>query len=1218
MADGGKVIIKIDGDIKDFKNSIDHVKGGLNTLNKGFAIAGAAATVAFGAATKVGMEFESQMSTVSAISGATAKDLQILTDKAEEMGIKSAFSAKQAGQAMEYMAMAGWKTEEMLGGVEGIMNLAAASGEDLANVSDIVTDAMTAFGLSADKSGEFADVLASASSNANTNVGLMGETFKYVAPAAGALGFNIQDTAVAIGLMANAGIKGSQAGTALRSTITRMAKPTKESAVAMDKLGLKITNADGSMKSFNQIMVDMRKGFKGMTADQKASTAAMLGGQEAMSGLLAIANASESDFKKLTAAIDNSAGSAEQMAEVKLDNLQGQITLLGSSMEGLGIAIYDKFGNNFKNVVKDAIQGVNTITTKLTNGELDGALTGIAVSITAIGTAIVGLNVAFVIDDISRALRGEEAATKAVIAVQEIWNLVCSTSPIFLIGTAIAAVTAGLVVLYQTTSKAAEEERAYNRAVAEQTSKINESTESIKSRHQSIVDSTKASLSEIEYVGTLTNELDKLTDANGKVKEGYEGRVSFILGQLNDALGTEYSMTDGVIQKYGELKQSIFDVIEAKKLEILQEAAKEEYASALKERIELQKNANDAYIAASPYLDEYYSKMQAITEAEKIYKDASESARNGDEVAAGQLQNLAVSLDNTKKAYDDFNKKHGEAIQNYIKADEALSNNIETTSGYENAMERASKSTEDGIKAFEDFISNMGEGSGKVKTFSQDCEETIANLGNKVTEALGVYNNALDLYLKNQNTATKAALDEANKNLTSAITDYTNAGGEFSGGLVTGFNTNGELSKIDLNPMLTAISEKETNAKGLGNDFALGYGKGIKEGSNSAVNEAISMAQRALAAIQKTQNSHSPAKKTAFLGDDFDAGFALGIKRKSDIVEDSVRGMTLHAIDTLEETMLDSRTEVQKVMDEMNKTLLDSELKYNKESERLKDSKSETDKKYLERLKDDADKERKIYDALQRDIENSKKNIVSYFKEIAENAFDSIEEVQKAQNDMLNKLKGFKGLYESKVVAIANGQELKVDTLTDQKARKGWMKRYEKLLMSIKDRKGVSSEFFKELRDLSIEDGMKVAEMLAQMDDTAFEQYMKDWQDTEDTAKSISKILFKDEAESVANEVTAAFDKNVADFFGIGEDSAKQFGEGFMNKLNTMMNSFKATISMSLSDIMPDVAYEGGGGNTSNTNIYNFTSTNQTLHEQMLELQAAKLIEFMRGARDDL
>lgn len=359
-----------------FRKGLDRIGGaaqkGLSVTSKVLGGAATAVTALGGAAIKVGSDFEAGMSEVQAVSGASGEALEQLKEKAKEMGAKTKFSATESAEAMNYMAMAGWKTEDMLGGIEGIMNLAAASGEDLATTSDIVTDALTAFGMSASDSTHFADILAAASSNANTNVGLMGETFKYVAPLAGSLGYSAEDTATAIGLMANAGIKGSQAGTSLRSIMTRLAKPTKESQAAMDALGLSITDGSGKMKPLSEIVGDMRKGFSGLTKDEKASYAAMLGGQEAMSGLLAIVNASDKDFKKLSGAINDCNGSAAEMAKIMQDNLQGQITILQSGLEGLGVSLYETMQDTAKDVVKEAQGMVQQLQDAFNEGGFQG------------------------------------------------------------------------------------------------------------------------------------------------------------------------------------------------------------------------------------------------------------------------------------------------------------------------------------------------------------------------------------------------------------------------------------------------------------------------------------------------------------------------------------------------------------------------------------------------------------------------------------------------------------------------------------------------------------------------------------------------------------------------------------------------------------------------------------------------------------------------------
>ena len=339
-------------------SKIDAVGQKMETVGNSIAGAGKKmmpVTLAIGgvgtAAVKTAADFDTAMSQVAAVSGATGEDFDKLRAKAREMGSKTKFSASEAAEAMNYMAMAGWKTEDMLDGIEGIMNLAAASGEDLATTSDIVTDALTAFGLSAKDSGHFADILAAASSNANTNVSMMGETFKYCAPIAGAMGYSAEDTAQAIGLMANSGIKGSQAGTALRTIMTKLQSELKLSGAAFGDMTIQTANADGSMRDLNDILADCRVAFGQMTESEKAQAAETLVGKNAMSGFLALMNAAPADIAKLEGAIDNCNGTSEEMAEIMQDNLSGQLTILKSQLEELAISFGDLLMPAIRNIV---------------------------------------------------------------------------------------------------------------------------------------------------------------------------------------------------------------------------------------------------------------------------------------------------------------------------------------------------------------------------------------------------------------------------------------------------------------------------------------------------------------------------------------------------------------------------------------------------------------------------------------------------------------------------------------------------------------------------------------------------------------------------------------------------------------------------------------------------------------------------------------------------
>lgn len=409
----------------------------------------AAVTAAGTAAVTTAANFESAMSKVSAVSGATGSDLDALSKKAREMGSKTKFSATEAAEAMNYMAMAGWDTQDMLDGIEGVMNLAAASGEDLATTSDIVTDALTAFGLSADDSGHFADVLAAASSNANTNVSMMGETFKYCAPIAGALGFSVEDTAEAIGLMANAGIKSSQAGTSLRTIMNNLSGDVKICGKSIGEVTVQTTNADGSMRDLSDILADCRTAFAGLSESEKASAAESLVGKNAMSGFLALMNAGEEDIAKLSGAIADCDGTAEAMADTMNDNLEGQLTILKSQLQELAISFGEillpaiksivSFLQGFVDVLNSMPDGMKQtiVTIALVAAALGPVLIVVGKVITAVGTIMTIVpKVAGVINTV----KGAFAALNATMLA----------NPIVLVIAAIAALVAAFIYLWNT------------------------------------------------------------------------------------------------------------------------------------------------------------------------------------------------------------------------------------------------------------------------------------------------------------------------------------------------------------------------------------------------------------------------------------------------------------------------------------------------------------------------------------------------------------------------------------------------------------------------------------------------------------------------------------------------------------------------------------------------------------------------------------------------
>lgn len=475
----GSIIAKLQLNIDNFaanmKNAEDQLSkiedkfSGFSDIGSRFTDVGKSLTlgvttpiVGLGAAiVKTTSDFDTAMSNVKAVSGATGEEFTKLRDKAQEMGSTTQFNATQAAEAMGYMAMAGWNTSQIIDGLPGIMYAAAASGEDLATVSDIITDSMTAFGLKAADAAHFADVLAQASNASNTDIAMLGESFKYVAPLAGALGYSAEDTSIALGLMANAGIKGSQGGTALRAALTRLVKPTSDMAAMMEEYGIELTNSDGSMKSLSQVMEMLRDKLGGLDEATQAQAAATLFGQEAMSGMLAIINTSDGDFDTLANAIYNADGAAEQMAATMTDNLEGKIEQLMGALEGVAIQL----GDILIPIITDVVQWLNKWVDKfagLSEGTQKTILV-IAGLAAAIGPTLIGIgNMITAVGKIGGAfdkaqlLMGKfkdmqalaAVKTKLLAGAQAALNFVMSLNPITLVILGIVALVAAFVVLW--------------------------------------------------------------------------------------------------------------------------------------------------------------------------------------------------------------------------------------------------------------------------------------------------------------------------------------------------------------------------------------------------------------------------------------------------------------------------------------------------------------------------------------------------------------------------------------------------------------------------------------------------------------------------------------------------------------------------------------------------------------------------------------------------
>lgn len=684
-------------------------------IKKSAAVIGVASVAATKKTIDVGKSFEAGMSEVQAISGASGKDLEKLSAKAKQMGATTKFSATESATALKYMAMAGWKTNQMVSGLSGVMNLAAASGEDLGTVSDIVTDSMTAFGLKAKDSGHFADVLAKASSSSNTNVAMMGETFKYVAPLAGSMKYSIEDTATAVGLMANAGIKGSQAGTELRSILTRLVKPPKDAAAALSALGVSTTKADGSMKPMRQTMAELREKFSGLTDSQKSQYAAAIAGQEAMSGLLAIVNASDSDFNKLQKAIDNSSGAAKKQADIMNNNLQGALYDLGSAAEAVGIGIYEDIKTPLTKAVGVGTKQLRTLSNKLKKGGIKEiipkeaintvenlgtvakAVGGGGLKVLGAAAKLVGNNMEValpVATSLLTVFKGYKAVTTVVTAFRTVsaategastgvqilgtaiqlftgktisattataaFKTVCTAlgGPVGIGVVAVGALAAGVAAYALTQKKAVTEANRYYSSCTKLKKKQEEMAASIKTLHkenQKNVDSTRANGVQADQ---LYQGLTKLMNVEHK-SAGTKAQIVSVVKQLNELL-------PGLNLEYDK---------EADKLNKSTSAIKKNIA-ALKEQAMAKAYQQGMESAASKVAKADIENEKAVkkkTEATNKYNAAVEKMN---QVTAKVNQGkITTSSDEYKKASNDLTKYY-DAMMTANKAVEQSGKNL--------------------------------------------------------------------------------------------------------------------------------------------------------------------------------------------------------------------------------------------------------------------------------------------------------------------------------------------------------------------------------------------------------------------------------------------------------------------------------------------------------------------------------------------------------------
>lgn len=713
-------------EIGEFK---DELKSDVQDAAKVVAALTAAILAVGKASVDAGMEFDSSMKKVMATLGYTKEELndssseasrtyKALRDYAQEMGASTKFSASQSAEALNYMAMAGWNDKQMLEGLDGVLDLAAASGAELATTSDIVTDALTAMGYGAESAGHLADVMAAASSNANTNVEMMGETFKYAAPVAGALGYSMEDVSVAIGLMANSGIKASAAGTSLRGWLSKLAAPTAQSSKAMSDLGISLTDSAGNMRSLRDVMGDTRKAFAELTEAEKAQYAKLLAGQQGMSGLLAIVNAAPADFEKLSKAIDNSAGAAENMANVSIDNLEGDITIMKSAIEGAEIAISDKLTPSLRKYAQIGTKTISAMTDAFGKGGLEGAVDAAhqtlrkemgedAKTIFGAEAAVKALTAAFI------AYKGAMLLSKGIESLEKVNALMAEgktlaeamgavnlANPWIL---ALAAITAASFAIKSAVDNMDVVGNVYAEFTAEQQKvidNVDKLAQKMSESREDYEENTKAIEDNEKQVQALVDRLYDLDSVQGK-DAAQKAEMSAIVDELNssvEGLNLQYDEQTGKLNKTRDAVDGLVD-------SYFEEAKAEAYKNRLVKLIEEQVEAEEAHEKAVKAVEAAQGKRASAQNrlnsytaaynrnAERILElDKEISAGNWTEEREAEYtrlvtknQELAASMEGVQSEIDNLDLGMGDLQAAQISAKAALD---DTTGSIDNICEK--------------------------------------------------------------------------------------------------------------------------------------------------------------------------------------------------------------------------------------------------------------------------------------------------------------------------------------------------------------------------------------------------------------------------------------------------------------------------------------------------------------------------------------------------
>ena len=870
---------------------------------------------------EVGQNFEKSMASVRALSGATEEEFQLLSDTAKEFGASTQFSASEAADALGYMALAGWNANESAAALGGVLDLAAASSMDLAEASDMVTDYMSAFGMEAEQSGYFADLLAYAQANANTTTRGLGDAFQNCAANMNAAGQDIETTTAFLSMMANQGLKGSRAGTALTAVMRDMTNKMKDGKIQIGETAIAVSDAEGNFRDLTDIMLDIEKATSGMGDAQKATALSSTFTADSIKGLNLILNAGVGEAEAFEKQLRNSSGAASDMAKVMNDNLSGDLTALNSKIEGTKIQVYEALTPALRDAVGEISGLIDTIDWdkvgvglgklakkvvefgKLVINNAEGILSVLQSVGTVIATVFVVNKItafASAIVNLVKQVKAFKAATDMATASQKLLNMAQAATPIAIVTAAVAGLAAGLLYLASKNKEAAEQTQVLTDEQLENIDAVNKTAEAYNELKASRDESVAGIQSEYAHYDELLAELDTLVDANGQVKAGYEDRVNFILTTLNEAVGTEMQLVDGVIQNYREERAAIEDLIEAKKAQAILSANEGAYTDALQNR---KKVFQELVTIENAYTDAVNKSKKATEERTRLESMSAEEYANSVGIMGSiQLQNeeYAKALANAievekqqKAAVGDLRVALGDAEQNYVNYNATIEN-------YEGLASAIISGDADKIHTalenqLNDFIT--------AETGTED------SLQRQVNTMRDNYNELLKAVESGSSDVTKEMVDDAQKMVVSANNELekfkakaNKSGTDASADFAKGISSNSTAAIQQAKGMKDG-AEKAVQPSGAektaGANFDSGYASGIRSNASEASSAAEYVGDQSVNGLNNGIDANSPSKRTIQSGEYFGQGFIIGINNKTAGVYNAAYNLARTAVNAL-------------------------------------------------------------------------------------------------------------------------------------------------------------------------------------------------------------------------------------------------------------------------------------------------------------------------------